>query len=64
MSLKGCLLDASAIMELIARGALVYKLFSVSINVLDLTIYECYNALWKFVRRASHSVRKRSLFND
>jgi predicted nucleic acid-binding protein len=51
MSLKGYLLDASAIIELIARGALAYKLLSVNVNVLDLTVYECYNALWKFIRR-------------
>jgi len=51
MSSKGHLLDASAIMELIARGALTYELLSANINVLDLTVYECYNALWKYVRR-------------
>jgi predicted nucleic acid-binding protein len=51
MSLKSYLLDASAIIELIARGALAYKLLSVNVNVLDLTVYECYNALWKFIRR-------------
>jgi predicted nucleic acid-binding protein len=51
MSLKGYLLDASAIIELIARGALAYKLLSINISILDLTIYECYNALWKFIRR-------------
>ena len=45
MSLKDNLLNASAIMELIVRGAFTYKLLSANINVLDLTVYECYNAL-------------------
>lgn len=51
MSSQGYLLDASALIEFILRNAFINRLGDKVLHVLDLTIYESFNALWKLVRR-------------
>jgi predicted nucleic acid-binding protein len=51
LSSQGYLLDASALIEFILRNAFINRLGDKVLHVLDLTIYESFNALWKLVRR-------------
>lgn len=51
LSFQGYLLDASALVELVLRGVLFTQLSGKALHMLDLTIYECFNALWKLIRR-------------
>jgi predicted nucleic acid-binding protein len=51
LSSQGYLLDASALIEFILRNAFINRLGDKVLHVLDLTIYESFNALWKLVGR-------------
>jgi len=43
------LLDASAIVELVLREEKIFN--SIDLHVIELTKYECLNAVWKLVKR-------------
>jgi predicted nucleic acid-binding protein len=51
LSSQGYLLDALALIEFILRNVFINRLGDKVLHVLDLTIYESFNALWKLVRR-------------